>query len=235
MPRGDKVTDDGFVVKALDSVKRNVAIELSVLAALTFAFLLVFPERPILIDVGLALFAITLLAVNFRYTKDVVWGQFPPALDNRSRVRKTCMLVGPATGIVVIGLLATGLVLGYREGGWETAVRRIGNWRVLLALALYFPWALLQQTLFQYYLLGRLRTLFPASLAVTCTGVAYALVHPPDIAVTTATAIAGICWSYIYFHYRVLLPIAFSHALLGSTFYYWVYGRDLVKEWVARL
>jgi membrane protease YdiL (CAAX protease family) len=235
MPKGDKVTDHAFIVKVLNRVKRNVAVELAVLAALTFAFLLVFPERPFLADAGLALFALGLLAVNARYTKNVVWGQFPPALDRRSRVRKTCMFVGPATSIVVMGLFATGLTLGYIEGGWETAVRRVGNWHVLVALALYFPWALLQQTLFQFYLLGRFRTVFPTPVAVTCTGIAYALVHPPDIAVTTATAIAGVCWTYIYFHYRVLLPIAFSHALLGSTFYYWVYGRDLVKEWVAGL
>jgi len=235
MPEGEEVTDDTVIVKALDQVKRNAAIELAVLAALTFAFLFVFPERPILADVGLALFALGLLALNARYTKNVVWGQFPSALDHRSRLRQTCMLVGSATGIVVMGLFATGLALGYHEGGWDTAVRRVANWRVLVALALYFPWALLQQTLFQFYLLGRLRTVLPASFAVTCTGVSYALVHPPDIVVTTATAVAGVCWTYIYFRYRVLLPIAFSHALLGSTFYYWVNGRDLVKDWAAGL
>lgn len=216
-------------------VKRNVAVELCVLAALTLAFLLVFPERPIFIDVGLALFALILLVLNVRYTRSVIWGRFPSALDRRSRIRKTVLFVGPATGVAVTGLFATGLALGYLEGGWDTAVQRLGNWRLLVALALYFPWALLQQTLFQFYLLGRLRTVFPAGVAVTCTGITYALVHLPDVGVTVAAAFAGVFWTYVYYRYRVLSPLAFSHALLGSTFSYWVYGRDLAEAWAAGL
>ena len=119
--------------------------------------------------------------------------------------------------------------------GHPIRLRRVGNSRLLVALALYLPWALLQQALFQFYLLGRLRTLLPASVAVTVTGVAYALVHLPDIGVAAASAIAGVFWSYVYCCYRVLSPLALSHALLGSTFYYWVYGRDLVRGWTAGL
>ncbi len=216
-------------------VKRIFAVELSVLAALTSAFLLVFPERPIFVDVGLGLFALTVLALNARYTRNVIWGQFPCAFDSRSRVRNSYLLVGSATGIVVMGMFATGVVLGYIEGGWHAAVQRVGNWRLLVALVLYLPWALLQQILFQFYLLGRLRTVFPAGVAVTVTGIAYALVHLPDITVAAASVIAGVFWTYVYYRYRVLSPLALSHALLGSTFYYWVYGQDLVKGWAAGL
>ena len=31
---------------------------------------------------------------------------------------------------------------------------------------------------------------------------------------------------------RVILPLAVSHALLGSTFYYWVYGKELAARWL---
>ncbi len=218
-----------------DRIRRAVAVELSVLAVLTVAFLIVFPDRPILADVGLALFALTVLALNTRYTRKVVWGQFPPASDRRSRMRRAYLFAGLVTGAGVIGLFVTGLALGYVEGGWEEAVRRVGNWRILLAVAVYLPWALLQQTLFQFYLLGRLRTVFPVSVAVTCTGIGYALVHLPDLAVTVVTAVAGVCWTYLYERYRVLVPLALSHAILGAAFYYWVHSRDLIGEWAAGL
>lgn len=235
MPDGAEIQDHTIAVNVQTEVKRNVTIELSVLAALTLAFLLVFPDRPIFVDVGLALLALALLILNIRYTKNVIWARFPTTLDRRSQVRKACIVVGPSTCVVAMGLFATGLVLGYLEDGWDAAVRRVGNWRFFAALVLYFPWALLQQALFQFYLLGRLRTLVPARIAVICTGIAYALVHLPNIGVTIATGIVGVFWAYIYDRYRVLWPLALSHALLGSAFHYWACGQDLMKEWTAGL
>lgn len=210
-------------------VERRVIFELSLLAVLTVVFLLVFPERPMRVEVGLAVFALTLLLLNLRYTKYVIWKPFPCAWDRRLRLRKAVLLVGAVTGLAVIGLFVGG------AGGWEMAAQRVGNWRVLLAFALFFPWALLQQTLFQFYLLGRFLTLFPASVAITCTGITYGLVHLPDIVVTLATTAAGIVWTYVYYRYRVLSPLVFSHTLLGTLFYYWIYGRDLAKEWAVGL
>ena len=57
----------------------------------------------------------------------------------------------------------------------------------------------------------------------------------PDVGVTVAAAFAGVFWTYVYYRYRVLSPLAFSHALLGTTFSYWVYGRDLAEAWAAGL
>jgi len=108
---------------------------------------------------------------------------------------------------------------------------RVGIWRILLAVAFYLPWALLQQTLFQFYLFGRLLTLLPPRLAVTCTALAYGLVHLPDPVLSTCAAMAGIFWSCVYNRHRRLLPLAFSHACLGGAFHYWVYGLDLAREW----
>jgi membrane protease YdiL (CAAX protease family) len=64
---------------------------------------------------------------------------------------------------------------------------------------------------------------------------AYSFVHLPDIGVTLAAAVAGIFWTFLYRRYRVLLPLGLSHALLGSTFYYWVYGQDLFMVWKEML
>jgi hypothetical protein len=40
-------------------------------------------------------------------------------------------------------------------------------------------------------------------------------------------------WSWYYLRDRQLLPIAFSHAVLGTTYFYWVRGQDLIREWLA--
>ena len=49
------------------------------------------------------------------------------------------------------------------------------------------------------------------------------------------TVVAGAVWSFIYYRYRLLLPLAFSHAALGSAFYYGIFGHDLAAEWRALL
>jgi hypothetical protein len=55
--------------------------------------------------------------------------------------------------------------------------------QVLLTFAFYLPWALLQQTLFQFHLLGRLRVLFPFASPVLLSvvdGVLYGMTHLPS-------------------------------------------------------
>jgi hypothetical protein len=213
------------------SLRHRILIELFVLGVLTIVFLALFPERPIYIDVLLALFALCLILSNARFTKNSVWAQFPPEEELQTRVRRSYLLASAVTIPVILGLAAIGLVLGYRESGWDEAWARLLNYHLPLAFALYLPWALLQQFLFQFYLLGRLLTLFPAPVSVVTTGMAYSLLHLPDIGITLAAAAAGIFWTFLYRRDRVLLPLGLSHALLGSTFYYWVYGHDLFLAW----
>lgn len=216
-----------------DRIKRRVGLELGVLAALSLAFLLTFPARPIFADVGLALLALALLLRQASYTRRVIWARVPPAPDGRLRREGMLWLVGSVTAAGLAILFAAGLALGHAEGGWTGALRRVGNGHLLGAAALYVPWALLQQTLFQFYLLGRLLTLLPPMLAVPCTAMAYALVHLPAVEVMLAAALAGLCWTYAYYRYRLLWPLALSQALLGSAFAYWIQGRDLLEAWLA--
>jgi membrane protease YdiL (CAAX protease family) len=217
------------------SLKTRLGIELIALAILTTIFLVLFPRRPIFVDESLALFALLLLAVNVKFTRNVVWAQFPPPASKRYRLRKCLRLVMTMTFSWVLVLLAVGIAIGYSQSGWETAFNRVCNWRILIAICLYFPWGLVQQTLFQFYLLGRLRTLLPSSTAIICTGLAFALVHLPDLWVTLATAVTGLFWTYLYYRYRLLTPIALSQAILGATFYSWIYGEDLAKTWTELL
>ena len=213
------------------SVRHRILTELFVLGVLTIVFLALFPKRPIYIDVLLALFALCLIASNARFTKNSVWAQFPPEEDLQTRVKRSYLLASAVTIPVILAFAAIGLGLGYRESGWDGAWAHFLNYHLPLAFVLYLPWALLQQFLFQFYLLGRLLTIFPAPVSVVATGMAYSVVHLPDIGITLAAAAAGIFWTFLYRRDRVLLPLGLSHALLGSTFYYWVYGRDLFMAW----
>ena len=213
------------------SLKRRLLTELLLLGVLTIIFLVAFPKRPIYIDGLLALFALSLILWNARFTKNFVWVQFPPKDDLRTRVRRSYTLAATFTILAILAFAAIGLTLGYREFGWEGAWTRLSNWHLPVVFLLYLPWALLQQFLFQFYLLGRLLTLLPSPVAVFAAGMAYSLVHLPEVGVALATAPAGIFWTFLYRRDRVLLPLGLSQALLGSTFYYWVYGRDLFMAW----
>jgi membrane protease YdiL (CAAX protease family) len=213
------------------SLKPRLLTELLVLGVLTIIFLVVFPKRSIYIDGLLALLALSLILWNARFTRQSVWVQFPLRDDLRTRLRRSYTLAGIFTIPLILAFAAIGLALGYRELGWEGGWARLSNWHLALVFLLYLPWALLQQFLFQFYLLGRLLTLLPAPAAVFATGITYSLVHLPEVSVALATAPAGIFWSFLYRRDRVLLPLGLSHALLGSTFYYWVYGRDLFLAW----
>jgi membrane protease YdiL (CAAX protease family) len=96
----------------------------------------------------------------------------------------------------------------------------------------------MQQTLLQFYLLGRLLAVFPQRLLfvpIIITGTCFGLVHLPDWWTSLVTVASGMVWSFIYYRYRLLLPLAFSHAALGSSFYYGIFGHDLAAEWRSLL
>jgi hypothetical protein len=126
--------------------------------------------------------------------------------------------------------------LAYGNGGWASVGNRIFHWRVLAAFGLYLPWALMQQTLLQFYLLARLLVLGPKRLPwvpFVIIGLCFGLVHLPDVWTALVTAVAGAVWSVLYYRYRLLWPLAFSHAALGTAFYYGLFGHDLAAEWRA--
>lgn len=217
------------------SLESRLRFELRFLATIAVVFLALFPQRPVLVDLALAFLALLLLCLNINFTRKFVWGLFPPREGKKDRIRASFIVVLVVTLPLMLLCLGAGLALGYASDGWDGTFNRISNWRIIIAIGLFLPWALLQQTLFQFYLLGRLLCLLPSRLAIIVTGIAYGLVHLPDIQITLATAALGMAWSYWYYRHRVLTPLALSHATLGATFYYWVYGRDLYETWMAFL
>lgn len=213
-------------------MRRRCATELLALVTLAVLFLYLVPERPAYVDAGLALWVGVLIVLDGRYTRQHVWCWPPADISPGARLRKALAWSAALTLPAVAALLVAGLLLGYAEGDWPGARQRVASPHLLLSLTVYFPWALLQQGLFQFYLLGRLLHVLPVPLAVMGTALAYGLVHLPDIRVASLAAGAGLAWTWIYYRYRVLTPLALSHAVLGALFYHWVYGRDLWAEWL---
>ena len=224
-------------IRRIMSVRSKVILELAILTVLTFAFLALFPRRHPAVDIGLAAFALACIGLSAGYTKRVVWAASPPPVVE-NRLKQCLAFIFRMTVPPAIVFLLIGMFLAYQSGGWPAAIHRVLNWRIPAAFACYLPWALMQQTLFQFYLLGRILALFPnrsPMIAVLITGFAFALVHLPDVWSSMATMVAGSIWSFTYYRYRLLLPIAFSHAILGTAFYYGLFGHDLAVEWRAVL
>jgi len=217
------------------SLRVRVAAELAILAVLTALFLYWAPRNTVLY-VGMALIGFALIGFNAKETRDRIWG--PPASPEFDRVRRCAVNMLILTVPPVIVFLIFGLVARHYKLWWlADEASPMFSLHFFIAVALYLPWAMLQQTLFQFYLLGRLRVLLPFApplMLSVINGFAYGLVHLPEIPVTAVTIIGGIFWSYSYHTDRYVVPIAVSHAVLGSTFYYWVYGRDLIAELVGK-
>lgn len=211
----------------------GIAIELITLAAFAALFLLFFDERPGYVDVALALIAVGAILAAQSRTRRIWDGIAPIDAPYRQRagraLREAALFTVPALGV----LLTVGGVLGYLDGGAAGVLARLANPNILLAWLLYAPWAVLQQFVFQYYLLGRLLALLPVSAAIALSSLAFASVHYPRLPVMAVTLLAGGVWAVLYRRHRALLPLAVSHALLGAALHYWLFGRDLAAQWLA--
>ena len=212
-------------------------MEVGVITALTTIFLLLFPRRNPLLDVALAGFAVLCLGLSAAYTRRVIWTVSPPPVtENRSHRCLTVTFWITVPSALLLFLI--GGSIAFVHGGWPAVAERVLNWRILAAFGCYLPWALMQQTLLQFYLLGRLLALFPRRCLwapLMLTGICFGLVHLPDLRTALVTVLAGTVWSFLYYRYRLLLPLALSHAALGSAFYYGIFGHDLAVEWRALL
>lgn len=219
------------------TVRQKVALELGILTLLVATFLYLFPRRNPWLDIGLATFALLGILATARYTRNVIWAASPPPQAQNSFkdcLRVTLWITIPT---VLIFFLIGGIV-AYHSAGWPAVVERIFDWRILIIFIAYTGWALIQQTLFQFYLLGRLLVVFPKNQPtwpILITGLCFSLVHLPDVWTSLATAAAGPIWTLIYYRYRRLLPLAISHAALGTAFYYGICGHNLAQEWRTAL
>jgi membrane protease YdiL (CAAX protease family) len=215
----------------MTTTRRSVAFEVAALGAVTLVFVATFTVRPAYADFLLAGAAVALILLSAKRSQRLWALAFDPPEAPRARYRAMLLVIGIFTTVALLVLAATALVLASHPEA-PTAAQRFGNWHLLLAAALYFPWALLQQYIFQFYLFGRLLRLVPVPFAIAITALAFSCVHYPRWPVMALTAVAGSVWSVAYYRYRQLLPLALSHALLGAALHYWVFAHDLLEAWL---
>ncbi len=206
---------------------RSVLLELAGIGAAALLFVATFQVRPPYLDFVLAAAAVALIVLSAaRSRRFWALARSVDATGARGAWKVAALFTGAA-----LVVLAVAAVLVARAAGAPLA-DRFGNWHVLAAAALYFPWALLQQYIFQFYWFGRWLQLVPTSFAVALTALAFAAVHYPRWPVMIVTLVAGTAWALIYYRWRSLLPLAASHALLGTALHYWVFGNDLLERWL---
>lgn len=209
------------------SVDRSVAWELGAIGAATLVFVASFQVRPPYVDFVLAATAVALIVASAARSRRL-WALARAAESDGARHAWRTGVGFTAAALVVLAFAA---VLVARNAG-TPAMMRFGNWHLLAAAALYLPWALLQQYIFQFYLFPRWLRLVPAPAAVALTAMAFAAVHFPRWPVMAVTLVAGGVWALIYYRWRRLLPLALSHALLGTALHYWVFDNDLLAKWL---
>jgi membrane protease YdiL (CAAX protease family) len=205
----------------------SVALELAAIGVAAIVFVATFQVRPPYLDFVLAAAAVALIVASAARSRRL-WALARSVDPQGSRDAWRAALAFTAAALAV---LAGAAILVARAAG-APALERFGNWHMLAAAALYFPWALLQQYIFQFYWFGRWLQLAPAWIAVALTAVAFSAVHFPRWHVMAMTLVAGAVWALIYLRWRRLLPLALSHALLGTALHYWVFGNDLLERWL---
>ncbi|MFM9880512.1 MAG: type II CAAX prenyl endopeptidase Rce1 family protein [Burkholderiaceae bacterium] len=206
-------------------LRRRIAIELAMLGICTPLFLRYAPRDAVLY-MGLAALFVGYVFLTRQHTAQKIWG--PPTTASTLWLRQSIWQLGLFTAVNAALLGVWGLANGHKVV--------LAN--VLAAVCLYFPWALLQQGIFQFYLHGRLRVIVPYGqpwLPALLAGLAYGAVHFPHYELMLLTSLCGTVWGLAYQRNRLLWPVALSHAVLGSAYYYCVIGADLVANVTARL
>jgi membrane protease YdiL (CAAX protease family) len=206
---------------------RSVALELLSIGAAAIVFVASFQVRPPYLDFVLAALAVALIVVSAARSRRL-WALARAVEPHGARPAWRAALAFTGLALAVLGAIAVFVA----QASGVSPLERFANWHMLAAAALYFPWALLQQYLFQFYWFGRWLRIVPAPFAVALTAVAFAAVHFPRWPVMAVTLIAGTVWALMYLRWRRLMPLALSHALLGTALHYWVFGNDLLENWL---
>jgi membrane protease YdiL (CAAX protease family) len=212
------------------NIRRSTALELAAIGAAALVFVATFRVREPYIDFALAGAAVALIALSARRSSRL-WLATSAEPFGPPRHREAWLASAAFTAAALVVLTTIAAIVS-RQSGTPTFAGRVANWHMPIAMLLYFPWALLQQYIFQHYLLGRLLHLLRPTAAIAITAVAFSCVHFPRWPVMALVLIAGAVWSTIYHRTRTLLPLAVSHAMLGSVLHYWVFGRDLLELWL---
>jgi hypothetical protein len=146
------------------------------------------------------------------------WGL---TLEHFCRSLLWCTLAG-IVGVLVMSIwIVRGLALPY-------------NHHLAICLALYPLWGCAQQFLVQG-MIGLNLSKVPClakSPALVCflTACSFSIVHYGSWELMMATFFMGLCFTPVYLKHRCIYPLGLYHGWLGALFYWWVLGRDPLRN-----
>ena len=119
---------------------RRVAAELGVLVTGAALYLVLLPERPLAVDVGLGLVGLGLVAASARDTRERIWGR--PTASGRERLRRAALRMVLFSGppVLLFGAYAAGVTVAAGRHPAEV-VARLFPARLFADLILFVPWA----------------------------------------------------------------------------------------------
>ncbi len=206
------------------TLQRWLRYELLLLAVATPVFLaLVSPNIQLYMTLA-GLFLLYIL-ITARYSQPYIWPKLEASAQTPRSIAYLWALLPAVLGSIAFAIYAA----------WQAQLQM---WHWLLSLALYCLWAAVQQSLFQFYLLGRLKVFLaglPILLICAINGLLFSLVHWPKYELILLTIPLGCYWSYLYWRDRLLLPLALAHGLLATSYYTHVLGVDLWQRWLQPL
>jgi membrane protease YdiL (CAAX protease family) len=125
-------------------------------------------------------------------------------------------------GVATAGMAAWGLAAG---------TLRL-DLHMLILVALYPLWGLVQQWLIQGVVARQLRARAPAWATVLATATVFGVLHFPDTLAAVATFVLGLALTPVYLRWRNVWALGVVHGWLAIPMYFWVAGVD---PWAAAL
>lgn len=130
------------------------------------------------------------------------------------------------TALLFVGSLL--FLLGY---GWTRGAALPSHF--FYTLGLYPLWGILQQLVFQGFVLENLRRIGAGWASIPLAALFYALVHWPSPFMLWATGVAGLGFSTLYWFHRNVIPLGVAHGLLGACLFYLYLGRDPFANFIS--
>ena len=101
---------------------------------------------------------------------------------------------------------------------------------LILLVALYPVWGVVQQFLLQSIFADNLQKLGPFQkrpwLVVVSVSALFGAIHWPYPALMVATAVMGLVFTPLFFRHRQIWTLGLWHGVLGGVFYCWVLGQE---------
>lgn len=100
-----------------------------------------------------------------------------------------------------------------------------------LTLILYPVWALIQQLIVILWVyLPVFKLTGSPFMAIVSGGLFFAMLHLPNIRFFLATLPVELLWLYVFSQTGNILAVVLSHSLICASYYFWVYGDDVLKR-----